>query len=563
MKIPLSWLKEYVEIGPAAGRARLRASTSRSASSRASSGSACPTWTETSACTASAGCSRPGKHPNADRLQLCRVDVGENEPRQIVCGAWNFGTGATVAVALPGAVLPGGTKLERAKLRGEVSDGMILSERELELGHDHSGILVLAGGEPGTPLCDVLPLGETVLELEVTTTGSTCSRSTASRATSPPCSCASISRRRRANRSGADRRRAGRRPDRGLRGLPPLHRPAVPRRHDRAFARLAACPADWRRACGRSPTSSTSPTTSCSRSGTRCTRSTSPRWPRDASSCGERGQARRSARSTASCAGSNPSDLLIADAERGIALAGIMGGEETEVSESTTSVLLEAANFEPVGHLEAARSACGCAPRARTGGRRASIRTSPSRQPRSRPSCSFSSPGRAGRGMPTSRASCPTGRSSPTGPSGRTQVIGLERGEERAGGDARAPRLRARGKRVPRPDLARPRPDARDRPGRGSRAVRPGGRSLHAPAPPLHDWAARSRAADPAASRGGPRWPRVRRGDHAVAAGRGSRPDSDQARGADLDRARDPANGGPSEPGRLRRPQCGGAGTGT
>src|SRR5437016_6485471 len=84
-----------------------------------------------------------GKHPNADRLQLCRVDVGEAEPRQIVCGAWNFGEGASVAVALPGAVLPDGTKLERAKLRGAVSEGMILSERELQLGHDHAGILVL------------------------------------------------------------------------------------------------------------------------------------------------------------------------------------------------------------------------------------------------------------------------------------------------------------------------------------------------------------------------------------------------------------------------------------
>src|SRR5215218_2016 len=109
-----------------------------------------------------------GKHPNADRLQLCRVDIGESEPAQIVCGAWNFGAGATVAVALPGAVLPGGVKLERAKLRGEVSEGMILSERELELGPDHTGILVLADGEPGTPLSDVLPLGETVIGLEVT-----------------------------------------------------------------------------------------------------------------------------------------------------------------------------------------------------------------------------------------------------------------------------------------------------------------------------------------------------------------------------------------------------------
>src|ERR671936_1586551 len=110
-----------------------------------------------------------GRHQNADRLQLCTVDVGEGEPRQIVCGAWNFGAGATVAVALPGAVLPGGTRLEEAKLRGEVSRGMILSERELELGHDHTGILVLdEGPEPGTPLADVLPLGEDVLELETT-----------------------------------------------------------------------------------------------------------------------------------------------------------------------------------------------------------------------------------------------------------------------------------------------------------------------------------------------------------------------------------------------------------
>src|ERR671925_319061 len=110
-----------------------------------------------------------GKHPNADRLQLCRVDVGEGEPRQIVCGAWNFGEGASVAVALPGAVLPDGRRLERAKLRGTVSDGMILSERELELGTDHTGIVVLAElWEPGTPLAEVLPLSDVVLELEIT-----------------------------------------------------------------------------------------------------------------------------------------------------------------------------------------------------------------------------------------------------------------------------------------------------------------------------------------------------------------------------------------------------------
>ena len=94
--------------------------------------------------------------------------MGEGEPRQIVCGAWNFGAGATVAVALPGALLPGAEQpLGEAKLRGETSRGMILSERELELGDDHSGIMVLEDGlEPGTPLADVLPLTETVLEIE-------------------------------------------------------------------------------------------------------------------------------------------------------------------------------------------------------------------------------------------------------------------------------------------------------------------------------------------------------------------------------------------------------------
>src|SRR5438270_10004530 len=107
------------------------------------------------------------KHPNADRLQLCQVDVGEGDPRQIVCGAWNFGAGATVAVALPGAVLPNGLELERRKVRGEVSDGMILAEDEVDLGTDHVGIMVLPDAiEPGTPLGDVVPLTDEVLDLE-------------------------------------------------------------------------------------------------------------------------------------------------------------------------------------------------------------------------------------------------------------------------------------------------------------------------------------------------------------------------------------------------------------
>src|SRR5439155_5730274 len=106
------------------------------------------------------------KHPNADRLQVTKVDVGDGEPRSIVCGAWNFGVGATVGVALPGARLTNGLKLERRKVRGEVSDGMILAEDEVGLGTDHTGIMVLPEAEPGTPLTDVLPLADTVMLVE-------------------------------------------------------------------------------------------------------------------------------------------------------------------------------------------------------------------------------------------------------------------------------------------------------------------------------------------------------------------------------------------------------------
>ncbi|HEX5713195.1 MAG TPA: phenylalanine--tRNA ligase subunit beta [Solirubrobacterales bacterium] len=114
------------------------------------------------------------QHPNADRLRVCAVDDGDGG-RTIVCGAPNVAAGQTVAVALPGARMPGGEKLRKAKLRGVGSEGMILSAPELELGADADGILVLDDGPaPGTPLAEVLPLAESVLELEVTPNRSDC-----------------------------------------------------------------------------------------------------------------------------------------------------------------------------------------------------------------------------------------------------------------------------------------------------------------------------------------------------------------------------------------------------
>ncbi|MBA3809251.1 MAG: phenylalanine--tRNA ligase subunit beta [Solirubrobacterales bacterium] len=109
------------------------------------------------------------QHPDADRLKVCAVDLGEAEPAQIVCGAPNVAAGQTVAVARPGAVMPDGTKLKQAKLRGVASEGMILSESELEIGSGGEGIMILdAELAPGTPLGDVLPIAMDVIELEIT-----------------------------------------------------------------------------------------------------------------------------------------------------------------------------------------------------------------------------------------------------------------------------------------------------------------------------------------------------------------------------------------------------------
>ena len=109
------------------------------------------------------------QHPDADRLSVCQVDVGNGEVRGIVCGAPNVAAGQTVAVAGPGAIMPDGTKLKKAKLRGVPSEGMILAEDELAIGTAHGGIMVLDEAlEAGTPLEQALPISTDVLELEIT-----------------------------------------------------------------------------------------------------------------------------------------------------------------------------------------------------------------------------------------------------------------------------------------------------------------------------------------------------------------------------------------------------------
>ncbi|MBQ1330816.1 MAG: phenylalanine--tRNA ligase subunit beta, partial [Desulfovibrio sp.] len=108
-------------------------------------------------------------HPNSDHMHVCQVDVGQNEPVRIVCGAPNVAQGQKVAVALVGTVMPGGLVIKKAKLRGEPSFGMICSERELGLSEDHSGIMVLPDAfVPGTRLVDALDMEQDVLDIDVT-----------------------------------------------------------------------------------------------------------------------------------------------------------------------------------------------------------------------------------------------------------------------------------------------------------------------------------------------------------------------------------------------------------
>jgi phenylalanyl-tRNA synthetase beta chain len=169
MRVPLSWLREYCDPGvePSALADRL-----------------VMTGTEVERLDRIGPPSAEGfvvgrvvkceKHPKADRLSACMVDTGDGE-RPIVCGAPNVAAGQTVAVALPGARMPNGEKLRKAKLRGIPSEGMILAADELEIGDDHEGIMELDSGlAAGTPLSEVLPLGEPVLEIEVTPNRSDC-----------------------------------------------------------------------------------------------------------------------------------------------------------------------------------------------------------------------------------------------------------------------------------------------------------------------------------------------------------------------------------------------------
>lgn len=110
-----------------------------------------------------------GQHPNADSLKLCKVDVGAEETLTIVCGAPNARQGIKVCVAQLGAVLPGDFKIKPTKIRGEKSHGMMCSEKELEVSDEHEGIIELdASYKVGTKVSEIYPTGDTIFEVSLT-----------------------------------------------------------------------------------------------------------------------------------------------------------------------------------------------------------------------------------------------------------------------------------------------------------------------------------------------------------------------------------------------------------
>jgi phenylalanyl-tRNA synthetase beta chain len=350
MRAPLSWLREYVETGATAQELGRRLAISSVEVERVIDTGVTDEGDNLGHFVVGRVVSAE-RHPNADRLQLCQVDIGKPDPQQIVCGAWNFGAGATVAVGLPGARLPGfPAPLEERPLRGEVSRGMILAEDEVGLGADHSGIMLLPDGlEPGTALADVLPLVDQVLDVVPTMNRPDL------------LSMVGLAREVAALFDGALH-------------LPEPDDPPVtaseavdvrvedfggcPRYIGRVFRNVRVGPSpQWLRSrlhlAGMRSISSVVDVTNYVMHVWG-----SPLHAFDrARLAGGRIVVRRAheGETLRTLDGTlrelRPSDLLITDGERPVALAAIMGGLESEVSDATTEVLLEAANFEPIGVL--------------------------------------------------------------------------------------------------------------------------------------------------------------------------------------------------------------------
>jgi phenylalanyl-tRNA synthetase beta chain len=282
------------------------------------------------------------QHPNADRLSVCQVDDGSGQPRQIVCGAKNFQVGDKVPLALPGAVLGADFKIKAGKLRGEKSDGMLCSAKELALAEDAEGLLILSADAPvGKPVKDLFP-PDTVLELEVTPNRPDLLgyRGVAREVAALTQVEATL-----ANGPSAPEKTAG--------DFVQLHDPGCPFYTARVIRGVKVGPspqwlADRLTAVGLRPINNVVDVTNYV-----LLETGQPLHAFDLAKL-EGGIVVRAARDGEALKALDGSDLklrrhdlVIADGKKAVALAGIMGGEETGVTDGTTDLLLESAWFEP------------------------------------------------------------------------------------------------------------------------------------------------------------------------------------------------------------------------
>ena len=168
MLVPLSWLAEMVEVRGTPQEVCDLLTSGGIETEIASD--ARPDWTGV----VTAELRAVEQHPNADRLTVTKPFDGTTE-HQVVCGATNHSAGDIVALARVGTRLPNGVKIKKGKMRGEVSEGMLCSESELGLSAESEGILILPAGTPiGVPLTDVMPAGDVVLETDPTANRGDC-----------------------------------------------------------------------------------------------------------------------------------------------------------------------------------------------------------------------------------------------------------------------------------------------------------------------------------------------------------------------------------------------------
>jgi phenylalanyl-tRNA synthetase beta chain len=290
-----------------------------------------------------------GPHPNADKIRLCRVDIG-GEVSEIVCGAWNFEAGAIVPVAVPGAMLGGSFEIGRRPIRGIVSHGMICSEHELEIGEDAAGIMVLDADYPaaadriGDDFASVLDLPDTFMDVEVNPNRP---------------DCMSV--------LGLARELAAyfevplREPDYSLPEVAPASAITVtiddpegcPRFVGREVRNIAPGPSPhWLRmrlvAAGVRPISNV-----VDASNYAMIEIGHPTHAFDADRLGDTIVVRRAQEGETITTLDDvdrallPGDIVVADASRAVAIAGVMGGADTEVHEGSTRVLIEAAYWHP------------------------------------------------------------------------------------------------------------------------------------------------------------------------------------------------------------------------